>query len=212
MACTHKKAKHLKQSVTISGLGKLVRHIGEIESFEIKESEGRRMLKIGNHVFTPKWEAPTMEWFTPLCEVDPDGTIESMNMEHSLFMHRAENMVDFGEERSKGEGEKRYDSVSYNIVNDRAMQDVHNEPSEDTHRGHCRCGILNGGYTYKARNENIAHAQSYYTVGWNTHTGSVQVQLKKRSAFDDEVERDMEEARKKLKGLAVNEKVKMVEG
>ncbi|KIK59080.1 hypothetical protein GYMLUDRAFT_60321 [Collybiopsis luxurians FD-317 M1] len=140
-----------------------------MESFQVKELDGQRMLEFGNCVFMPKWEAPNMKWFAELGEVDLDGAINSMNAEHRTG---AENVVDFGERRVVKMGKEG--NVAFSLV---AIP--------------------------KAGSASIAHSESDNAVGGKTHTdrrkakGSIHVQLKKRSAFDDEAEKEVEEARKK---------------
>ncbi|KIK67683.1 hypothetical protein GYMLUDRAFT_54458 [Collybiopsis luxurians FD-317 M1] len=66
-----------------------------------------------------------MEWFKLLDNIDPEGAIESMNMEDSTFIHRAENAVNFGEEKNGGEGEK-----SWNPYQARSASKIETESSD----------------------------------------------------------------------------------
>ncbi|KIK60849.1 hypothetical protein GYMLUDRAFT_59251 [Collybiopsis luxurians FD-317 M1] len=226
--------QHLRQSNTILGLGskqfdkdvnaiiniyaELAGQVGKIECFQIKEVEGRRMLEIGNRIFMLKREAPNMEWFVPLCEVNSESTIESQNTEQSTFTHNIENVVHFEEEKSEGEGEKMYKRAYQMNINDTRKQDIYNEPTQDPCWGHCHCGIPAGYNSYKARIKGDFNTESGDAVGQNTHSVaqnkskvSIKVQLKKRSAFNDEAEKDVEDAGRELKKMVESNKAKMVE-
>ncbi|KIK51460.1 hypothetical protein GYMLUDRAFT_64827 [Collybiopsis luxurians FD-317 M1] len=212
-----KHIQHMKQSITISGLGskqfdedinaiidiyaELARQVGQIEVFEIKDSEGRRMLEIGNRVFTPQWEAPNMEWIEPQREVDPERTIESMKTQHK-------NVVDFGEEKTEEEGEKRTYTMSPQKIHVGDIVDIAFSVVGIPTKQETKAMLILRAITLL----DGMHTQNWIKA-WvrGKPKGNEQVQLRKRSAFDDDAEGDVEEARKKLKELAVNEKAKMAE-
>ncbi|KIK58944.1 hypothetical protein GYMLUDRAFT_60445 [Collybiopsis luxurians FD-317 M1] len=233
-----KHIQHVKQSVTLSGLGSkrfnedintvigiyamLARQVGNLEGFEIKELGGRRMLKIGNRIFTLKWEAPNMEWFTPLHEVDPEGSIEVINTEDNNFIHGAENVVDYREEKTEGEGEKKTYMMNPQKFHVGDIVDVAflivGIPTKQGARAFLvlqSVTLLDGTHTQVRNNNDEHHKGTDGTQNWikaqacGKMTGNARLQLKKRSAFDDETEKEVEEARKKLRQLAVNEKAKM---
>ncbi|KIK61391.1 hypothetical protein GYMLUDRAFT_997208 [Collybiopsis luxurians FD-317 M1] len=126
------------------------------------------MLEFGNCVFMPKWEAPNMKWFAELGEVDPDGAINSMNAEHRTG---AENVVDFGERRVVKMGKRGMSHSPWWLF-----------PKQ----GARALLILRAIMLLEGKHTDRRKAK-----------GSIHMQLKKRSAFDDEAEKEVEEARKK---------------
>ncbi|KIK62176.1 hypothetical protein GYMLUDRAFT_242864 [Collybiopsis luxurians FD-317 M1] len=202
IARSKKHIQHVKQSIYVM----LARQVGNLEGFEIKELGGQRMLEIGNRIFTLKWEAPNMEWFAPLCEVDPEGSIEAINTEDNNFIHGAENVVDYREEKTEGEGEKKtymMNPQKFHVgdIVDMAFLIV-GIPTKQGARAFLvlrSVTLLDGTHM-----QNWIKAQARGKM-----TGNAQLQLKKRSAFDNETEKEVEEARKKLRQLAVNKKAKM---
>ncbi|KIK55334.1 hypothetical protein GYMLUDRAFT_62614 [Collybiopsis luxurians FD-317 M1] len=147
-----------------------------------------------------------MEWFPPAQEVDPEGTIASMNTEDSQFVHGAENIVDYGEERCEQDREKRTHNIKPekihvgNIV-DVAFSVIAVPMKHELHAFLVLrvVTLLDGSHTQNWIKAKICGKML-------TKTG---VQLKKRSAFDNEDEMNVEEARKKLRQMAVSDKAKM---
>ncbi|KIK54040.1 hypothetical protein GYMLUDRAFT_63370 [Collybiopsis luxurians FD-317 M1] len=235
----NKQIQHLKQTITISRLRSkrfdkdidtiievyavFARQVGNLDRFKVKENGGKCMLEFGNQIFTPKWEAPTMEWYAPLPEVDPQGRIESMNTEDSHFVHGTENVVDYGEEKHEQDGEKRTYSIKPDKIHVGDIVDIAFSimavPMKQGLRAFLvlrAVTLLDGSHT-QVREEKPPFWLQSADSSQNWIKAQIQgkmptnagVQLKKRSAFDDKDEANVEEARKKLKRLVVSDKAKM---
>ncbi|KAJ3884577.1 hypothetical protein GG344DRAFT_83826 [Lentinula edodes] len=101
---TKKRMQHLRQSITVSGLGSKD-FAGDIMA--TKGTVERPMLEMSNRIFTPKIEAPNMNPTTVNPEMDENGLIARTNATDAMFIYGEENVVLYGEERMDSSGRKK---------------------------------------------------------------------------------------------------------
>ncbi|KAJ3865927.1 hypothetical protein EV359DRAFT_62723 [Lentinula novae-zelandiae] len=87
---TKKRMQHLRQSITVSGLGSKD-FAGDVDAMY-------------DMIFTPKIEAPNMNPTTVNPEMDENGLIARMNATDVMFIYGEENIVLYGEERMDSSG------------------------------------------------------------------------------------------------------------
>lgn len=118
-----KKLRHLRQSITISGLGDeyfereceaimevyaaLARHAEGVSPFAIQSTGRHATLEFSSRVFTPKSEAPAMEWAVVGEDMDGNGFIRDIKASGVEYVYGDENVVYYGEEITKTDGSKK---------------------------------------------------------------------------------------------------------
>ncbi|KAJ3817316.1 hypothetical protein F5880DRAFT_1511883 [Lentinula raphanica] len=127
-----KKIRHTRQWVTISGLGSkafekdregimevyatFARIANGLGGIEFKTSNDHDSVEIGNHMFTPKEEAPDMEWADIEDDMDTMGFMQWVKTSDIGLTYGEENVVKYGEEytkvtKEKPEGVKRTSDI-----------------------------------------------------------------------------------------------------
>ncbi|KAJ4499810.1 hypothetical protein C8R41DRAFT_863784 [Lentinula lateritia] len=122
MGSTKKRMQHLRQSITVSGLGSkdfagdvdavydmyalFSRHVPGLKIMATKGTVEQPMLEMSNRIFTPKIEAPNMNPTTVNPEMDENGLIARTNATDAMFIWE-ENVVLYGEERMDSSGRKK---------------------------------------------------------------------------------------------------------
>ncbi|KAJ3880358.1 hypothetical protein F5051DRAFT_426617 [Lentinula edodes] len=120
---TKKRMQHLRQSITVSGLGSkdfagdvdavydmyalFSRHVPGLKIMTTKGTVERPMLEMSNRIFTPKIEAPNMNPTTVNPDMDENGLIARTNATDAMFIYGEENVVLYGEERMDASGRKK---------------------------------------------------------------------------------------------------------
>ncbi|KAJ4484617.1 hypothetical protein C8R41DRAFT_957976 [Lentinula lateritia] len=118
-----KRMQHLRQSITVSGLGSkdfagdvdavydmymlFSRHVPGLKIMATKGTVEQPMLEMSNRIFTPKIEAPNMNPTTVNPEMDENGLIARTNTTDAMFIYGEENVVLYGEERMDSSGRKK---------------------------------------------------------------------------------------------------------
>ncbi|KAJ3826640.1 hypothetical protein EV361DRAFT_870212 [Lentinula raphanica] len=123
-----KKIRHIRQWIVISGLGNeafekdregimevyalFARIANGVGGIEFKTTNERDMVEIGNRLFTPKDEAPNMEWAEIDEDMDSMGFMRWVKTNNIGLVYGEENVVKYGEEYTKitdsnPEGKKR---------------------------------------------------------------------------------------------------------
>ncbi|KAJ4463373.1 hypothetical protein C8J55DRAFT_567627 [Lentinula edodes] len=125
---TKKKMHHIRQSITVSGLGSkafggdvdsvfdlyafFARHIPGLKFDATKGTSERPMLEMSNRIFTPKVEAPNMNPAKVDKQMDENGVIERTNAMDAMFVYGEENIVLYGEEKTDASGRKKTVRIS----------------------------------------------------------------------------------------------------
>lgn len=115
--------QHLRQSITVSGLGSqsfasdidaiydiyalFARHLPGLKIIATKGDHERPMLEMSNRIFTPKVEAPNMNPARVNKEMDENGFIERVNATDTMFVYGEENIVLYGEEKVDASGRRK---------------------------------------------------------------------------------------------------------
>ncbi|KAJ3967449.1 hypothetical protein EV361DRAFT_953207 [Lentinula raphanica] len=125
-----KKIRHTRQWIVISGLGNeafsndcegimevyalFARIANASGPIQFKTVNEREAVEVGNRLFTPREEAPGMEWADVEEDVDSMGFMEWVKKNNIGLIHGEENVVRYGEEYTKfndenktSEGKKR---------------------------------------------------------------------------------------------------------
>ncbi|KAJ3838972.1 hypothetical protein F5878DRAFT_660723 [Lentinula raphanica] len=111
------KIRHTRQWVTISGLGNeafakdregimevyalFARIANGLGAIDFKSVNERDAVELGNRLFTPKGEAPGMEWADVEDDVDSTGFIQWVKKNDMGLTYGEENVVRYGEEYTK---------------------------------------------------------------------------------------------------------------
>ncbi|KAJ3963725.1 hypothetical protein EV361DRAFT_943340 [Lentinula raphanica] len=135
-----KKIRHTRQWITISGLGNeafdkdregmmevyalLARIANGLGGIEFKTVNERDAVEIGNRLFTPKDEAPDMEWADIPDDVDSMGYIQWVKKNNMGLIYGEENVVRYGEEYTKYTNENG-NSVGKKRTTDIIPQKIH---------------------------------------------------------------------------------------
>ncbi|KAJ3964958.1 hypothetical protein EV361DRAFT_955469 [Lentinula raphanica] len=129
-----KKIHHTRQWITISGLGSdtfnndrdgimevyatFARMVNGLGAVEFKKVNDREAVEFGNRLFTPKEEAPGMEWADIGDAVDSMGFMQWVRKNDVGLIYGEENVVRYGEEytkyadaKDKSNGKKRTSDI-----------------------------------------------------------------------------------------------------
>ncbi|KAJ3816578.1 hypothetical protein EV361DRAFT_1019152 [Lentinula raphanica] len=80
------------------------RHVPGIQQAFIKQVGDKTMIEVGNRIFTPRNEAPTMQPATVDRLMDENGFIQQVNKTGTGFVYGEENVVYYGEEITDDDG------------------------------------------------------------------------------------------------------------
>ncbi|KAJ3752785.1 hypothetical protein EV360DRAFT_75047 [Lentinula raphanica] len=80
------------------------RHVPGIQQAFIKQVGDKTMIEVGNRIFTPRNEAPTMQPATVDQLMDENGFIQQVNNTGTGFVYGEENVVYYGEEITDDDG------------------------------------------------------------------------------------------------------------
>ncbi|KAJ3965606.1 hypothetical protein EV361DRAFT_873070 [Lentinula raphanica] len=207
-----KKIRHTRQWIVVSGLGNeafnsdcegimevyalFERMTNGLGAIEFKTVNEREAVEIGNRVFTPKDEAPGMEWADVAEDVDAMGFMQWVRKNNTGLIHGEENVVRYGEEYTKYTKENDV-SVGKKRTTDIIPQKIHVGDIVDV--GFTMIGV-EGGRTTPTKAKLLlrtitlidsSHAQEWIKAKAKTQStgGSTRkVQLGKREFDDDDVE------------------------
>ncbi|KAJ3889769.1 hypothetical protein GG344DRAFT_78490 [Lentinula edodes] len=213
---TKKKMQHLRQSITVSGLGSqsfasdidaiydiyalFARHLPGLKIIATKGDHERPMLEMSNRIFTPKVEAPNMNPARVNKEMDENGFIERVNATDTMFVYGEENIVLYGEEKVDASGRRKTVRIP--------PQKLHVGDIVDVAFSMIAFGK---GSELKARLSlrNITLLDATHTQRWlkqkvKNQFLSVKMQptLRRRLEFDDD---DEEDTRKRMKQMEITE-------
>ncbi|KAF9066651.1 hypothetical protein BDP27DRAFT_1423680 [Rhodocollybia butyracea] len=118
-----KKLRHLRQSIVVSGLGSegfdrdieavmdvyaiLARHVPGLKPIEIKDLGRYSGLEFSSRLFTPKNEAPNMEWAVIDEMIDSNNFLHNVKASGVGYVYGDENVVNFGVEVNGKEKKKK---------------------------------------------------------------------------------------------------------
>ncbi|KAJ3891942.1 hypothetical protein GG344DRAFT_64999 [Lentinula edodes] len=213
------KLKHLKQYVTISGLGndrfqkdcdalmeiyaRVARHVPELGAIEIKGAGDYGALEISSRIFTPREQAQTMGWADIGEDIDSSGFIKDVKASNAPYVYGEENVVYYGEEKKDENGELRTEKIRPDKLHIGDVVDVSFSVI-----------ALEGGKNKKGRAARLllrsveiidgTHTQKWIkTKAMSQRRGKpAQLQLKKRREFDDG---GVEDTRKRFKMLTTKD-------
>ncbi|KAJ3763724.1 hypothetical protein EV360DRAFT_66009 [Lentinula raphanica] len=199
---SHKKRQHLRQSVTLSGctsakflldvehimdiIAHFTRHVPGIQQTAVRMVGDKTVIEIGNRIFTPRLEAPTMQSVEVDPLVDETGFIEQVSRSDAGLVYGDENVVHYGEEKTEADGTRKVLKISPQKLHVGDIVDV----------GFSVMGI-GKGRDVKARLvlRNITLLDARFTQAWLKAKAKNQLKvtnvgrtltLRKRPAFDDE--------------------------
>ncbi|KAJ3892200.1 hypothetical protein GG344DRAFT_64823 [Lentinula edodes] len=220
---TKKRLQHLRQSITVSGLGVknfakdvdsvydmyalFSRHVPGLKIMATKGTAERPMLEMSNRIFTPKVEAPNMNPATVNPEMDENGFIERINATNGMFVYGEENIVLYGEERMDATGRKKWVTLASHKKTGKTKLTVFKEPSA-FHLRDCTMVAFGRGSELKARLllRNITLLDATHTQKWlkekvKAQSLNIRMQptLKRRLEFED----DGENTGKRMKGMDI---------
>ncbi|KAJ3834657.1 hypothetical protein F5878DRAFT_664559 [Lentinula raphanica] len=125
---SQKKRQHLRQSVTLGGfesekfaldverimdiIALFSRHVPGIQQVGVRQVGDRTIIEVGNRIFTPRHEAPTMEAAEVDHLMDENGFIEQVSRSDPGFVYGEENVVHYGEEKIESDGTRRVVKIS----------------------------------------------------------------------------------------------------
>ncbi|KAH7867646.1 uncharacterized protein C8R40DRAFT_1075436 [Lentinula edodes] len=119
---------HTRQWIVVSGVGSnrfdqncegimdvyamFARLINGLGCIEFKFENGRRAVEVGSQIFTPKLEAPEMEWVEANASIDAHGFMQWVRSSDLGLVYGEDNMVKYSEELTNGSGKKRAADVT----------------------------------------------------------------------------------------------------
>ncbi|KAJ3891666.1 hypothetical protein GG344DRAFT_65265 [Lentinula edodes] len=184
---TMQKARHTRQWIVISGLGSVAfdndcegimevyamfaRALNGLACVEFKNVNNRRAVELGNRMFTPRNQAPEMEWVDIDRQVDMHGAMHRVRNSDLGLVHGEENVVLYGEEFTSEEGKKRYRREQQNHFEGEVAAPIGNTIRWKVH-------AANAGKQEWIKAKAMAQV----------NVGTTRKQLKKRVFDDDEVE------------------------
>ncbi|KAF8826003.1 hypothetical protein HHX47_DHR6000778 [Lentinula edodes] len=188
---------------------RLARHVPGLSAIEIKERGGFEALEISSRIFTPREQAPTMEWADIDNDIDINGFIQGVKMSDAPFVYGEENVVYYGEEKVYENGEVRTEKIRPDKLHVGDIVDVAFSVV-GLERGKGKGGIaklllrsveiIDGTHTQEYQEDDIYLQQKWIKnkalSGRKTEMN--QAPLKKRKMFD---EGEVEETRKRFKKL-----------
>ncbi|KAF9028521.1 hypothetical protein BDP27DRAFT_1375738 [Rhodocollybia butyracea] len=208
-----KKLRHLRQSIVVSGLGNegfdkdveavmdvyaiLARHVQGLKPIEIKDLGRYSGLEFSSRVFTPKNEAPNMEWAVIDETVDSNNFLRDMKASGVGYVYGDENVVNFGAEVA-GKEKKKTETIAPHQFHVGDIVDIAFAVIAIEGRG------ANNGVA-KLLLRSVTLLEGKHTQAWikkkamlGSSGGRKVNQLRKRAAFDDE---EVEVTRKRLKQM-----------
>ncbi|KAJ4496249.1 hypothetical protein C8J55DRAFT_484142 [Lentinula edodes] len=122
-----KKARHTRQWIVISGLGSqkfnsncdgimdvyalFARLVDGQGCIELKNDKNRMAVELGSRMFTPKEEAPGVEWVEVHKDMDTNGFMEWVRSSDLELVYGEDNVVKYGEEYTNRDGKKRTEDI-----------------------------------------------------------------------------------------------------
>ncbi|KAE9386019.1 hypothetical protein BT96DRAFT_949430 [Gymnopus androsaceus JB14] len=211
-----KKKQHMKQSIVIGGLGTdnfakdmdgildvyalFARNVKGLRILEMRSSEGQAVIEASNRIFTPRAEALSMQPAEVPPEIDHNNYIANVNAFDPKFVYGEENEVMYGEERINDEGKKRFHvrdivDIGFCMI---IVGKAENLKATVLLR---TITLLDAMHTQKVTGRlNTQKWLKTKAIRHNQSSGKGQVSLKKRERFEE----DEEDARKKMKKLAIS--------
>ncbi|KAJ3729839.1 hypothetical protein C8R42DRAFT_716094 [Lentinula raphanica] len=217
-----KKMRHTQQWITITGMGneafnndregimELYAYFARISNglapVEFKKASEREVVEFGNRLFTPKEEAPDMEWADIQDDMDTLGFMQWVKKNEMGLIYGEENVVRYGEEYTKKTDDS---SAGKKRTTDIIPQKIHVGDIVDV--GFTMVGV-EGGRVSQAKAKLLlrtitlidsTHAQEWIKAKAKAQiTGNTKrVQMGKRD-FDDD---DVEGTRKRFQRLSTND-------
>ncbi|KAJ3917045.1 hypothetical protein F5877DRAFT_68563 [Lentinula edodes] len=121
-AYTAKKAQHMRQTVTIGGLGcasftcdidalleiyaVMARHFPGMTGVSSSGSQDRPTIEAGNRLFIRKTDAQSIQEAEIDSQIDATGMMRDV-VRGGIFIYSEDNVVHYGEERTEGDGSKK---------------------------------------------------------------------------------------------------------
>ncbi|KAF9060145.1 hypothetical protein BDP27DRAFT_1430432 [Rhodocollybia butyracea] len=214
-----KKLRHLKQSIVVSGLGSegfdkdvdavmdvytiLARHVQGLKPSEIKDLGRYSGLEFSSRVFTPKNEAPNMEWAVIDEAIDSNNFMRDVKASGVGYVHGDKNVVNFGVEVN-GKEKKKTESIGPHQLHIGDVVDIAFAVIAIEGRG--ASNPTNG--VAKLLLRSVTLLEDKHTQAWiktkallGSSGGRKVNQLRKRAAFDEE---EVEVTRKRLKQMSLD--------
>ncbi|KAH7877447.1 uncharacterized protein C8R40DRAFT_1168182 [Lentinula edodes] len=164
------------------------RALNGLACVEFKNVNNRRAVELGNRMFTPRNQAPEMEWVDIDRQVDMHGAMHRVRNSDLGLVHGEENVVLYGEEFTSEEGKKRTETINPQKFHVGDIIDV----------GFSMIGIEGNSKTIskaKLLLRSVTLLDGRFTQEWikakamaQVNVGTTRKQLKKRVFDDDEVE------------------------
>ncbi|KAJ3846498.1 hypothetical protein EV368DRAFT_88927 [Lentinula lateritia] len=212
---TKKKMQHIRQSITVSGLGSkafggdidsvfdlyafFARHIPGLKFDATKGTSERPMLEMSNRIFTPKVEAPNMNPAKVDKQMDENGVIERTNAMDAMFVYGEENIVLYGKEKTDASGHKKTVCISPQKLHVGDIVDIAFSMVAFGKGNKLKARLLLGNITLL----DATHTQKWLKQKAKNQFLSVKSQpmLRRRREFDND--EDEEDARKRMRHMDI---------
>ncbi|KAJ3877607.1 hypothetical protein F5051DRAFT_490807 [Lentinula edodes] len=171
------------------------RHVPGLKIMATKGTAERPMLEMSNRIFTPKVEAPNMNPATVNPEMDENGFIERINATNGMFVYGEENIVVYGEERIDATGRKKTVRIPPQRLHVGDIVDVAFSMVAFGKGSELKARLLLRNITLL----DATHTQKWLKEKVKAQSLNIRIQptLKRRLEFED----DEEDARKRMKGM-----------
>ncbi|KAJ3858635.1 hypothetical protein EV359DRAFT_68849 [Lentinula novae-zelandiae] len=171
------------------------RHVPGLKIMATKGTAERPMLEMSNRIFTPKVEAPNMNPATVNPEMDENGFIERINATNGMFVYGEENIVVYGEERIDATGRKKTVRIPPQRLHVGDIVDIAFSMVAFGKGSELKARLLLRNITLL----DATHTQKWLKEKVKAQSLNIRIQptLKRRLEFED----DEEDARKRMKGM-----------